>query len=142
MKTWMQRIIYEDDGHRFNPLAHIFFYLTFAFGFAFTFFYHTDSVRMSPLLQATDDLLGERSLPIWGLCAIIVTVANTVAVVRRIDWLVVTAAMGGFAIWLFALIMYAQSGSWFQLLVGAVPNMVFWAWYYLNIKASLRGKRP
>lgn len=126
-------MVYRPDGIKRNFLSHTFFYVTFVFGVFFTFFYQTDSVGQSVLYKVTKANVGEFPLPIWGLCAILVAVLNTAGIVAGRVRLVRVAAMGGFLLWLFAGIAYLLAQGWFQFLVAAVPQIVFWIWYYFKV---------
>jgi hypothetical protein len=134
VKEVRYRLTHNRDGERLNPLIHIFFYVMLVNGIFFTFFTGFDTVQESVLYQHTRDAFGTLPLPFWGTCAILVTVGNTWAIlyrkVKTISWF----ALAGFAVWLFAFIIYLQDGLMFQLLAGAVPNLIFWTWYYFRVK--------
>lgn len=138
LQKYLARIAYLPNGAKFNFLAHIFMYVTFAFGFAYTFFGETDSVGASILYKTTSQDFGSLSLSVWGICAMLFSIGNLAVVVFRIFPLARWAAMLGFALWLFAGLVYLQDEFWFQLAVGAVPNMIFWTWYYINVGDVVR----
>lgn len=113
---------------------HIFFWMTFVNGLFFSVLDNTNGVQESVLYQHTRDAFGALPLPIWGVCAMLVTVINTTAIYfRHRSWLG-AGGMLGFGLWTFAFFIYLQDGLWFQMLAGAVPNMAFWAWYYFRVK--------
>lgn len=67
-----------------------------------------------------------------------VALVNLTATVLRIRWLAKPAAMAGFLLWTLTVLIYGQEGYWFQLAVGALPNMAFWAWYYVAVSSVIR----
>lgn len=127
------RLIYRPDEKRRNFLSFIFFYTTFSFGLFFTAFYNTDSVHDSVLYEVTERNLGDIPLPIWGACAMLVVVVNLVGIVVSNAAVVKAAAMGGFLVWLFASIAYMFTDEDFQFFAIALPQVVFWVWYYFKV---------
>jgi hypothetical protein len=134
LKDFAYRLSHDRDSVRLNPLIHIFFYITLVNGIFFTFLTGIDSVQQSVLYVHTKQAFGTTPLPFWGVCAILVTVVNTWAIYTRRRRTIANSGLAGFAVWLFAFIIYAQDLLWFQMLAGAVPNLAFWTWYYFRVK--------
>src|SRR6478752_8675686 len=130
IKEFYYRATHKPDGSYFNPLAHIFFYNTFVFGVAFTFFGNTDTVRNAVLYTESAKQFGPWALSAWGVCAMIVTLWNTYTIVARKPSY--GPALLGFALWMYAVLIYAMGDFYFQILVAAVPNLLFWGWWYIR----------
>ena len=136
LKSIFYRATHKPDGTYINPLAHIFFYITFVFGMAFTFFGKTDTVREAVLYSESQRQFGEWSLSVWGVCAMLVSVWNTYIIIARKPNSF--GAMLGFALWLYAVLIYLSGDFYFQILVAAVPNLIFWGWWYIRLSRYFR----
>lgn len=134
IKSIWYRLMHNREGWPLNPLIYIFFYLTAVNGIFFTFLTSLDTVQQSVLYQHTRDAFGTMPLPIWGVCAMLAVAINLTAILGRHRKLLGYGGMLGFGVWLFAGFIYVQDLLWFQALVGAVPNLIFWAWYYFRVK--------
>jgi len=138
MKTFIHNLLYRSNGDRTNKLIYIFFFITFVFGIGFAFFGHTASIQSLALYKEGVVLLNSDRTPIWGYCALAVAVVNVVA----LGWLkprwCLAGSMAGVILWLYALFIYAFGGYWFQLFAGGIPNVLFWAWYYLRVNDYIR----
>jgi|SRR6478736_6865629 len=132
IKELYYRATHRPDGTYINPLTHIFFYMTFVFGVAFTFFGYTDTVREAVLFSESQRQFGSWVLSAWGICAMLVTVLNTTMIVFRKGWYFVPVL--GFALWLYAVMIYLMGDFYFQILVAAVPNLLFWGWWYIRVR--------
>jgi hypothetical protein len=133
MRKFARNLVYRPDGSPINPLAHLFFYITFVFGAAYVFFGDTAPVQASILFIESKSQFNSSVLSIWGVAAIITTMLNTWLIgsenTKNSHW----GAMLGFLLWMYAFLVYALGGFWFQLLATAIPNLAFWAWYYFAI---------
>lgn len=121
-----------DTGERLNPLMHIFLYLTFVFSFAFVF--GIGGVTESALYMETFEL-GINAVNSWGMVGLATTLLHTIGILWRGKYgiqLMRLSIFGGFYLWLWAAIVYFLGGFYFQLLVGAIPNLAFWTWYAWN----------
>lgn len=142
LRKFGHRITYRPDGVRRNSLSYIFFFQTLAFGVAYTFFGHTDTVSNSILYVETQNAFGFIPLPIWGVCAMLVTVANIAGILTEKVSVVKSSALVGFMLWLFASIVYLLSDSYFQLAVGGFVQVYFWIWYYFRVGRFARNIAP
>ena len=136
LKSLLYKATHKPDGEYINPLAHVFFYITFIFGAAFTFFGYTDTVRTAVLYAQSERQFGSWSLSAWGVCAMIVTVWNTYIIIARKPNS--AGAMLGFMLWLYAVLIYLSGDFYFQILVAAVPNLIFWGWWYIRLRRFFR----
>lgn len=135
MHPFIEKAIFKftkcDSGKTLNPFMHVFLYMTMVWGIAMTFFAGTDTVSTTILYQETQDV-GSGFVNTWGLIAMATMVTHTIAFwirgkwgVRMMGWCV----FAGFYLWLWAGIIYLESGFLFQFLIACVPNMAFWVWY-------------
>ena len=134
MKRFVSHIRYKADGTKVNPLIHVFFFVTLVFGLGFTIFYNEPSVQQSILFSQTISLFGLGQIKFWGALALFTAVGNWWVHGVRLRKAISPFAILGFLLWAFAFFIYLQSGFWFQLFAGALPNMIFWAWLWLDIK--------
>lgn len=134
MKRTLYRLMHNRDGKFLNPLMHIFFYITLVNGLFFSVFSFTNGVQESVLYKHTQDAFGTAPLPIWGVCAMLVVAINTAAIYFRHRTWLGTGGMLGFLVWAFAFFIYMQDGLWFQMAGVALPNLLFWTWYYFRVK--------
>ena len=134
MKNVVYRLTHNRDGDPLNPLIHIFFFITFVNGIAFTFFTGTHTVATTALFEQTVHMFGTMPLPIWGLLAIAAALINWLAIVTRHRRFLGYAGMLGWAVWLFTFFIYLFGGLWFQVFAATIPNMIFWVWYYFRVK--------
>lgn len=123
------------EEQRIHPAVHIFLAITLLAGIWFTFFGYTDAVQVSLLWQATNTSLTPWVMNLWGSAALLVTGLNTYGITQRKPRIHNAAAMGGFALWLYAAVMYLSGAFWFHLTVMALPNLAFWTYYYVATKA-------
>lgn len=133
------KVTHRPDGTYFNPLVHIFFYITFVFGFSFTFLNDTENIKNVILFAQSEKSIGYFVISVWGVAAMLITIANTYSVVNR--KFSPAPALLGFMLWLYAGVIYGMTGFYFQLAVVGVPNLIFWGWYYVQIRAYGRAYR-
>lgn len=135
MSKYLLRLMYRDveEKELHNPLMHPFLLLTAAYGVALVFFANTAPVQATVLYVLTIAELPDAVVSIWGIVALIVTVLNIIGVMVRVRWLSRSVALGGVALWIYAFFLYALNGYILQLFIAAVPNMIFWFWYYYTI---------
>ena len=129
----LRRLVYRKPGQYHNFLMHPFLLMTASYGVALTFFAHTAPVQQSILYSLTVLVLPKVVMSAWGIVALVVTVLNFVGVVVRNKTLGTTVAMLGFMLWFYAFFVYALSGFWVQVFFAAIPNLMFWGWYYYTI---------
>lgn len=138
MKAPLDNFTTYADGTKVHPLTHVFFYLMAIYGLGLGFFGFTDSVKIIALYVASQKVFGTGVVSIWGILAILVMVVNTLVVAKKWTKYAPVAAMVGFCLWIYAVVVYATGAYWFQFLVVAIPNMFFWAWYYNKCKKVAR----
>lgn len=138
MKKIWDRFRYVSEGVPQNPLMYLFFLITAAYGVAFTFFQHTEAVTGTILYQLTLANLGPHVLSLWGVVAILVIAGTLVGIYVRKTWLGQAVSMGGFLLWVYSLFLYGLNGFILQVFGLAIPNMLFWAWWYFIIQGYHR----
>lgn len=129
---------YRPDGQRINFAVHLFFYITLMFGLAFVLPPEWLGTGASELFHFSQ-VHGVAFW--WGMAMLVTTALNTIMLGTRNTVLAQYAAMVGFLCWAYAFIAYAIQGFWFGLLVGAVPNLAFWIWYYFQTQYYRRTYR-
>lgn len=120
-----------NSGLTLNPLMHVFIFLTLAFSVAFLFFGDTTSVSASILYIETIGVT-QSALNLWAIIGIATVTSHLTGLLIRGkigDFLMRITWFGGFYMWLWAAVIYIGAGFWFQLIVAAVPNLLFWTWY-------------
>lgn len=135
MKKYFHRLIYRTENKKHNFLMHPFLLMTASYGVALTFFQHTAPVQQSILytLTVTSGVIPHNALSVWGIVALVVTVFNFVGIMVRNKALGTAVSMGGFMLWVYAFMVYAMYGYWLQVFFAAIPNLMFWGWYYITI---------
>lgn len=130
--TWLaNRLTKCDTGENLNWLMHPFLFITLVFSVGFTFFGDAASVQSSILYQETLNR-GEGYVNIWGLIGLAVCVLHTLALLIRKTYgpqIMRFCVFGGFYLWMWASIIYIDTGYWFQFFAASVPNLFFWSWY-------------
>lgn len=132
MDDVFNRLTYLDNGVPYNPLIHLFFFQTLAMGVAYVFFGGTETVMASVLFYESVKTIGGLSVSLWGVCALVLTLANTLAIYLRRG--VELTAFAGFLLWLYAFIIYFAGAFYFQVIAGAIVNLIFWMWFYLRVR--------
>lgn len=132
MDVW-KRLVYRTPGKMHNFLMYPFLLMTASYGVALTFFQHTTPVQESILYSLTVISLPESVLSVWGVVALVVSVVNFVALILRKRSLGTFVSMLGFLLWLYAFWLYLLNYYVLQLFFAAIPNLMFWGWYYVSI---------
>lgn len=135
---YLKRLVYRSEGQLFNPLMHIFLFITLVFGVAFGIAPHVFGADQTVLYAQTLINIGHNASSAWGWGLILVTIGNTVLLATRIRWLGGIVSCCGFMLWLYALITYMATGYWLGSFAAALPNLLFWAWYYFRVKSYHR----
>ena len=131
MTNYIKRLVYIDaeETTKINPLVWPFFVAIIVYGLGFTFFGAFDWVSSSSLWQSFDG--AHHWLPaVWGFFALTSGLSALAMVLWRKASLGSIAAMSGFLVWSFALIMYALNGYLLVSVTVAAANLYFWAYYY------------
>lgn len=121
-----------ETGLLFNPLMHLFLYITLVFSVAFVFFGHTETVQQSTLFTESQSTAGNEWVVVWGDVGLLVVGLHITGLLLRTVYglyMLLAAAAGGFYLWLWATVIYIQGDLWFQLTAAAIPNILFWSWY-------------
>lgn len=142
MTDYVKRLVYIDNEQttKINPLVWPFFIAITIYGLGFLFFTPFDWVASSSLFQSFNGV--HTWLPqVWGFFAFIAGLASTTMVLFRKSFLGATAAMSGFLVWLFALIMYTLNGYFLVAVTVAGVNLYFWVFYYFRLRWYLRMKK-
>lgn len=131
LKVCWHRLTKCDSGQMLNPLMFVFLYVTLAFSVAFVFFGETKTVQLSPLYMESK-AAGEEWVSLWGAIGLMVVALHCAGLlIRNLPgiYMMIAAAVGGFYLWLWATVLYAQEDLWFQFAAAAIPNLLFWCWY-------------
>lgn len=127
---YLKRLIYRPDGTRIPLPTHLFFYITLVFGIAFVL---PPSIFGLGLVEIFKFSSLHGLAQWWGMALITTTLLNTIMLITRNQTIAQVTGVLGFCCWLYAAIGYFIVGFPFGLLVGAVPNMIFWAWYTFRL---------
>lgn len=133
MKRFFRNLVYERPGKFHNPLMHPFLLITAVMGLSFVFFHGTGPVEASVLYQLTVGHLPDVAVSIWGVIALVLTLAHIVAIQVRKRWLGSIVTWTGTLLWLYATILYALFGFWLQVFTAGVPSLFFWIWYSIYV---------
>lgn len=133
MTVWQKLVELDSSGTKVNPLIYPFLLTTFAYGLGFTAFVGSSSVNASNLYLALESLSVAFPL-IWGACALtVVALAALVILRRRMHGFGHLTGLLGAAVWIFALIGYIIAGGWLFVFAIAIPNLLFWVWFYIRL---------
>lgn len=127
------RLTNISEKEKQNPLMYLFFWETFCYGFAFTFFPNSQTVTGTILYQLTTFHFAAAILSWWGVVAMLVVIGSLIGIYLRKSWLGQAVSIGGFCLWLYALILYAIHGFGLQVAAVAGTNLVFWTWWFFLI---------
>lgn len=135
MRKYLLRFVYRDTEEKefHNILMHPFFLITAAYGIALVFFPGTAPVQATVLYTLTTTHLPDVTVSIWGLAAVAITVVNIIGIFVRNRFLGRGVALGGISLWIYAFFLYAFYGFFLQVFIVAIPNTLFWFWYYYTI---------
>lgn len=134
MKKYLKRLVWRTEDELLNPLSHVFFFVALVFGLAFAFFPVVSGASQTVLYVLTKFSVGSTVSSVWGVCLVLLTLANTSMLIFRPRCMGGTVAAAGFMLWGYAAIIYSYGHFWLGLLGLAVPNLVFWGWYYFMVK--------
>jgi hypothetical protein len=132
-KYW-HRLVYRSEGNKVPFLIYPFLFMTAVPGIAYTFFGGSQTVQASILYGLTAVQLGTVGVSVWGIACMAAVVIALVNILMRKKWAGRTAPVLGFMVWTYALIVYLTNGFYYQLLVFALPQVVFWVWHYLRVE--------
>lgn len=121
-----------------TPVGPIHFFIlpTLAYGIGFLFFPYSETVLKSSL-HLTMVSLGDTLLSqVWGAALLLVFVGTMNTMLLKRWWIAHVSAFTGFLAWMFASLMYLQGSNVMLLFAVSIPNMLFWLWLYLRIKAG------
>lgn len=132
--TMLDRLRYKTPGIHLNPLIYPFLVYSFATGLAFVFFEDSAPVQASVLFQLTLAHAPDLAISVWGVLAMVVPVLVVVGLVVRQKWLGDFTTWLGFAMWVYAAIIFALYGFWLQVFTAGFINVFFWAWYWFQVR--------
>lgn len=131
-KALANKFIWEDEDTRIEGARYLFFFITFAFGLCFTFLSSWSGADQTQLYQTSQLHLFDGVTNIWGgLC---LWVGGFIVLNHITRWATLgswTAFLGA-ALWSYAALVYLFDHFWFGLIVAALPNLVFWTFFYLR----------
>lgn len=128
MNKYVRRLVYfTDDGdEKLSPLIYLFLFMTVVYSVAFMFFPPGESNTLYTVLHH----FGADKF--WAGTGLTVLVLNNITFIWRIPPLSKFVAMLGFLMWLYAVIVTFAYGAAVVGLAVAVPNLLFWVWYYFK----------
>lgn len=124
------RLIIRPDGKNIAFPTHLFLFITLMFGIAFVLPPGVLAAASSPLWTFSSQA-GVGLWWGWGLIA--VSVMNTLMLLTRSVLLARITGALGFCLWLYATFAYLYIGFWLGLLASAIPNVLFWGWYAIQV---------
>lgn len=142
MKRAWRRITFRRPGVRLNPLIIPFLFYTFAVGVAFVMFPESSGVQASVLYHLTLGHLPDVAVSIWGVAAMLIPVMAVVGLLVRKKWLGDLTTWLGFALWLFATIIFGLYGYWLQVFSTGTLNLCFWIWYWWEVRDYYNNNEP
>lgn len=141
-KKYLRRLVWRSEEEIFNPLMHIFFFISLVFGIAFTFYPGFFGADITVLWTLTKIHYGTTLVTSgWGVGLIALTILNTCMLMFRRPWMGGATAGLGFMLWLYAFFTYCLGHFWLGAVATSLPNMLFWVWYYFKVKEYHRIKR-
>lgn len=129
----LDRLVYSSPGKFQNFLMLPFLIYTAAYGVAFVFFAHTATVQVNTIFKLTEMYMPGMSVGIFGALLLFVTIGNVIGMIIRKGWLGNLVSMLGFLCWTYAAIILGLHHFWLQIIILALPHMMFWGWYYYTI---------
>lgn len=117
-----------------NILSYIFFYITFMYGMAFSFFPHTREVEQSALAHSFPPVL-------WGIISLIVILAVAFTIQYKWRKFAKHVGMAGFSLWFYIMLVALIGEAWFGAIIIAVPMVLFWLFWFLGINND-NGDKP
>lgn len=138
MNKFFNNLMWREPGVKFHPLMHAFLFITLVFGVAYSLDPDVFGLHRSPLYEFSEENLNSKVPELWGAALLLTTALNTVTLGTRWKFIGGFTAMLGFLCWLYASIVYAWVGYPLGLFGIAGPNLFFWTWYYMRVKAYHR----
>lgn len=127
-----ERLTRKPDGSKIPVPTHLFFFITLIFGIAFgtpPFILDVGTTKLFAFATATHPYVPF----IFGGALLLTTALNTAMLLTRKPVFGFGTAMLGFIAWLYAGVAYIMGGFYFGLIVAALPNIIFWGWYYMQV---------
>jgi hypothetical protein len=138
MSKFTRQFTHITDSEKQNPLMYLFFLETLAWGLAFVAASGTSAVEATVLYSQNVATFGVTIGTIWGVVAVLVVLGSLIGIYLRKSWLGQTVSLGGFAVWMYAGFLYMLGGYWLHLLAVALPNILFWIWWFFIIQSYHR----
>lgn len=126
------RLTRSARGELFNPLIYPFLLSTFAYGIGFTLFRNFTAVHESSLFMAMEAISPTLTL-IWGVLAIAVIIVGIYVLVYDKPPIGKANCFIAWMLWLFACIVYIQTGGYLTLFSVSLCNLMFWTWQYFSL---------
>lgn len=135
MRRFAHRFFWKTDSQRFEPFLPFFTLLNLAIGVLFAFGVLIPPVVGLQLFTALPQILpGGLSATAWGIGLIVTFIGHCLEMYWRARGIGPMVAMTGFILWLYALTVYVSQASVLGILAIALPQLFFWAWYYVSAK--------
>lgn len=139
----VRRFTHLDNNTKINFLIYPFFLATLSYGIGFLCFGSWAGwIAKSSLFTAMTAI--HPWIPfIWGGGAIIAVVAAILFIgTRKFLSIGDTAALFGSLVWIFAAFCYALTGGYLLVFAVALPNLMFWIWYFFRLSGFRRRGVP
>jgi hypothetical protein len=138
MSDFIRHFTHITKTEKQNPLLYLFLLETLVWGVAFAFFSAASPVTDSFLHMLTVATFGSTFAFVWGIMAILAVLGSLAGIYLRRSWLGQAVSLTGFCIWLYATIMYISGGYMLHLFAVALPNLLFWLWWFFLIQGYHR----
>lgn len=127
MSDKILQFLHRTLNTRITPLAYLYAFQGFIFGFAFTFLQSSPGVQ-NTILFKEGALIG---VSLWGMVVLIASIVLILGMCLKKVRGVQIGSVGMFMAWIFAAIVYASGGyTWFLLPI-AITNILMYGYYYL-----------
>lgn len=139
----LRRFTHLDNNTKINVLIYPFLLATLSYGVGFLCFgAWAGWVTKSSLFTAMTAI--HPWIPfIWGACGLVAVLMAILFIgTRKALGLGDTAALFGSLVWLFAAFCYALTGGYLLVFAVALPNLIFWIWYFFRLSSFRRSGAP
>jgi len=126
----LKRLTTKPDGAPIALSTHMFFFITLVFGIAFVLPPGVFNTFTSPLWSFS---ASAGVALFWGIGLLATSVLNTLLLLTRSPILASIVGVLGFCLWLYAAFAYFYIGFWLGFLGAAIPNVIFWGWYAVQV---------
>lgn len=128
-RSRLKLLLWSTDTERVNPLVYFFFVSSIGYSLGYLFL---ESASQSSLFQ---DMVALYSfIPYaWGAVLAFAVIFALLNMMYRRQYIGQTVTILGFMCWVFAGFMWLIGGNPTVLFGVAIPNMLFWAYFYFQV---------